>query len=97
MPNAPESRRRITLNDNGPWLVEGPVEVTGTDGTNVASDRFTVAICTCRAAATSIPGATPATGDAPAGAPQIRLPTVEGSTSRMQRLDDRQILWRATS
>ncbi|MFF3357765.1 CDGSH iron-sulfur domain-containing protein [Streptomyces sp. NPDC002917] len=48
VPNTPESRRRITLNDNGPWLVEGPVEVTGTDGTTVASDRFTVAICTCR-------------------------------------------------
>lgn len=48
MPNAPEPRRRITLNDNGPWLVEGPVEVTCADGTTVASDRFAVAICTCR-------------------------------------------------
>ncbi|WP_328885370.1 CDGSH iron-sulfur domain-containing protein [Streptomyces sp. NBC_00316] len=48
MPNARESRRRITLNDDGPWLVEGPVEVKLADGSTVVSDRFTVAICTCR-------------------------------------------------
>ncbi|MER5359964.1 CDGSH iron-sulfur domain-containing protein [Streptomyces sp. NPDC002785] len=47
MPNEPESRRRVTLTDRGPLLVEGPVEVTGADGTTVASDRFVVAICTC--------------------------------------------------
>jgi CDGSH-type Zn-finger protein len=29
-------------------LVEGPVTVTGDDGVTVTSDRFVVAICTCR-------------------------------------------------
>lgn len=29
-------------------LVEGPVEVTLEDGTTVSSDRFCVALCTCR-------------------------------------------------
>lgn len=29
-------------------LVEGPVDVTTTDGTTVHSDRFVVAVCTCR-------------------------------------------------
>jgi CDGSH-type Zn-finger protein len=29
-------------------LVEGPVTVTGDDGVAVTSDRFVVAVCTCR-------------------------------------------------
>jgi CDGSH-type Zn-finger protein len=29
-------------------LVEGPVEVELEDGTTVSSDRFRVALCTCR-------------------------------------------------
>ncbi|HEY0454367.1 CDGSH iron-sulfur domain-containing protein [Actinophytocola sp.] len=29
-------------------LVEGPVELTGADGTTVLADRFLVAVCTCR-------------------------------------------------
>jgi CDGSH-type Zn-finger protein len=29
-------------------LVEGPVDITLADGTNVRSDRFVVAICACR-------------------------------------------------
>ncbi|WP_244258379.1 CDGSH iron-sulfur domain-containing protein [Streptomyces sp. Tu 2975] len=29
-------------------LVEGPVEVVLDDGTTVRSDRFAVALCTCR-------------------------------------------------
>ncbi|MCI4042704.1 CDGSH iron-sulfur domain-containing protein [Streptomyces sp. TRM75563] len=29
-------------------LVEGPVDVVTADGTTVRSDRFVVAICTCR-------------------------------------------------
>jgi CDGSH-type Zn-finger protein len=29
-------------------LVEGPVEVTLDDGSTVRSDRFLVALCTCR-------------------------------------------------
>ncbi|MGC5342041.1 CDGSH iron-sulfur domain-containing protein [Streptomyces sp. AM 4-1-1] len=48
MPNAPDSPRRVFLGAEGPLLVEGPVEVVGADGTVAVSDRFTVAICTCR-------------------------------------------------
>ncbi|MET9592917.1 CDGSH iron-sulfur domain-containing protein [Streptomyces sp. NPDC006516] len=54
MPNTPEQPCgtgrpcRITLGDDGPLLVEGPVEVTGADGSVAVSDRFVVAICTCR-------------------------------------------------
>ncbi|MFD0395621.1 CDGSH iron-sulfur domain-containing protein [Streptomyces nogalater] len=32
----------------GPLLMEGPVEVELEDGTTVRSDRFRVALCTCR-------------------------------------------------
>ncbi|MFI1188379.1 CDGSH iron-sulfur domain-containing protein [Streptomyces californicus] len=38
----------MVLNREGPVLVEGPVEVVGDDGTTARSDRFVVAICTCR-------------------------------------------------
>ncbi|MFE7838237.1 CDGSH iron-sulfur domain-containing protein [Streptomyces sp. NPDC057474] len=48
MPNVPAERRRVTLQRPGPLLVEGPVEVTLEDGTTVSSDRFCVALCTCR-------------------------------------------------
>jgi CDGSH-type Zn-finger protein len=41
-------RRRVTPVPHGPMLVEGPVEVVLDDGTRVVSDRFTVALCTCR-------------------------------------------------
>ncbi|GAA3119960.1 hypothetical protein GCM10017687_36990 [Streptomyces echinatus] len=40
--------RRITVQRRGPLLVEGPVEVELEDGTTVFSDRFRVALCTCR-------------------------------------------------
>jgi CDGSH-type Zn-finger protein len=33
---------------NGPLLIEGPVELVTEDGTTVSSDRFLVAVCTCR-------------------------------------------------
>nr|WP_245703655.1 CDGSH iron-sulfur domain-containing protein [Streptomyces lushanensis] len=36
------------LERNGPMLVEGPVTVTGDDGVTVTSERFMVAVCTCR-------------------------------------------------
>ncbi|MER5437491.1 CDGSH iron-sulfur domain-containing protein [Streptomyces sp. NPDC002790] len=39
---------RISAERTGPLLVEGPVEVTLDDGTTVRSDRFKVALCTCR-------------------------------------------------
>ncbi|MYZ36327.1 CDGSH iron-sulfur domain-containing protein [Streptomyces sp. MnatMP-M17] len=48
MPNKPESPRRIRLGRHGPMLVEGPVTVTGDDGVSVTSERFMVAVCTCR-------------------------------------------------
>lgn len=32
----------------GPVLVDGPVEIALPDGTVARSDRFVVAICTCR-------------------------------------------------
>lgn len=34
--------------DDGPVLVEGPIEIVLEDGTVVRSDRFEVAVCTCR-------------------------------------------------
>ncbi|MFF8987492.1 CDGSH iron-sulfur domain-containing protein [Streptomyces globisporus] len=38
----------MVVNREGPILVEGPVEVVGDDGATTRSDRFVVAICTCR-------------------------------------------------
>jgi CDGSH-type Zn-finger protein len=32
----------------GPLLIEGPVDLLLPDGTRVCSDRFLVAVCTCR-------------------------------------------------
>ncbi|MGW1727414.1 CDGSH iron-sulfur domain-containing protein [Streptomyces sp. NPDC002306] len=40
--------RRVSLEPQGPVLVEGPVEIVLDDGTIARSDRFMVAICTCR-------------------------------------------------
>ncbi|MFJ6755389.1 MULTISPECIES: CDGSH iron-sulfur domain-containing protein [unclassified Streptomyces] len=40
--------RRVSLDPQGPVLIEGPVEIVLDDGTIARSDRFTVAICTCR-------------------------------------------------
>ncbi|MGW0337264.1 CDGSH iron-sulfur domain-containing protein [Streptomyces sp. NPDC003011] len=49
MPNSPsEQPRRIAMQRRGPLLVEGPVEVALEDGSTVSSDRFRVALCTCR-------------------------------------------------
>jgi CDGSH-type Zn-finger protein len=41
-------RRRVRVVPSGPVLVEGPVELTGTDGETVVADRFVVAVCVCR-------------------------------------------------
>ncbi|WP_330172388.1 CDGSH iron-sulfur domain-containing protein [Streptomyces sp. NBC_01498] len=38
----------MTPTRDGPFLVDGPVEVVLDDGTTVRSDRFTVALCACR-------------------------------------------------
>jgi CDGSH-type Zn-finger protein len=42
------SRRVVRIVPNGPVMVEGPVRVEAPDGSVVESDRFMVAICTCR-------------------------------------------------
>ncbi|WSP43341.1 CDGSH iron-sulfur domain-containing protein [Streptomyces sp. NBC_01244] len=38
----------MTVEPCGPALVEGPVEIALEDGTVARSDRFVVAVCTCR-------------------------------------------------
>ncbi|MFJ8803475.1 CDGSH iron-sulfur domain-containing protein [Streptomyces sp. NPDC102487] len=38
----------MSLDPKGPVLVEGPVEIVRDDGTVARSDRFMVAVCTCR-------------------------------------------------
>jgi CDGSH-type Zn-finger protein len=38
----------VVIDPEGPVLVEGPVEVDLPDGRTARSDRFTVALCTCR-------------------------------------------------
>ncbi|WP_372445104.1 CDGSH iron-sulfur domain-containing protein [Streptomyces verrucosisporus] len=53
MPTVPEPAgedraRRVVIDPEGPVLVEGPVEVVLPDGRITRSDRFTVALCTCR-------------------------------------------------
>ncbi|MFD9032718.1 CDGSH iron-sulfur domain-containing protein [Streptomyces sp. NPDC059567] len=40
--------RRVAVDPKGPVLVEGPVEIVLDDGTVARSDRFMVAVCTCR-------------------------------------------------
>jgi len=47
-PNSSERPHRITVDREGPLLVEGPVEVTDGEGEVHESHRFQVAICTCR-------------------------------------------------
>jgi CDGSH-type Zn-finger protein len=38
----------VYVTQEGPILVEGPVELVLPDGTEVCSDRFLVAVCACR-------------------------------------------------
>ncbi|MCG8916541.1 CDGSH iron-sulfur domain-containing protein [Actinokineospora sp. PR83] len=40
--------RQVSLELDGPVLVEGPVDVRTPDGRVVHSDRFKVAVCTCK-------------------------------------------------
>lgn len=42
------TRRVVRVVASGPVLVEGPVRIELPDGRTVDSDRFVVAICTCR-------------------------------------------------
>ncbi|MET2718758.1 CDGSH iron-sulfur domain-containing protein [Streptomyces harbinensis] len=48
MPSASERPCRLRLDEGGPVLVEGPVEVLLPDGSVRSSDRFQVALCVCR-------------------------------------------------
>ncbi|MEW2131675.1 CDGSH iron-sulfur domain-containing protein [Streptomyces sp. NPDC005435] len=50
MPNTPERARRVRVRvqREGPLLIEGPVEVVDESGRVSVSDRFLVAVCTCR-------------------------------------------------
>jgi CDGSH-type Zn-finger protein len=40
--------RTVRIVDAGPLMVQGPVRIELPDGDVVESDRFMVAICTCR-------------------------------------------------
>lgn len=40
--------RTVRIAGSGPLLVQGPVRIETPDGTVTESDRFMVAICTCR-------------------------------------------------
>jgi CDGSH-type Zn-finger protein len=40
--------RTVRIVPSGPVMVEGPVRIEMPDGSVVESDRFMVAICTCR-------------------------------------------------
>lgn len=46
--SAKAARSRVTLTDEGPMLVHGPVEVILPDGSQQTSDRAVTALCTCR-------------------------------------------------
>ena len=39
---------RVQIVPNGPILIPGPVRIEMPNGRVVESDRFTVAVCTCR-------------------------------------------------
>jgi CDGSH-type Zn-finger protein len=43
-----KSTRTVQIVSGGPIMVEGPVRIESPDGTIVESDRFMVAVCTCR-------------------------------------------------
>jgi CDGSH-type Zn-finger protein len=44
---------KVTQVKNGPLLMQGPVEIEMDDGSTVRSDRFVVALCTCRRSRTA--------------------------------------------
>ena len=46
--DSPAEIRQVRLTDGGPMLVQGPVRIETADGTITESDRFMVAVCTCR-------------------------------------------------
>lgn len=42
------ARHRVTLTDEGPVLIHGPVDVALPDGRTLSSQRAVTALCTCR-------------------------------------------------
>ena len=47
-PQADDGVGLVRITAGGPMLVQGPVRIEMPDGSIVASDRFMVAICTCK-------------------------------------------------
>ena len=43
-----DAPRTVRIVPTGPLMVQGPVRIELSDGSVVESDRFMVAICTCR-------------------------------------------------
>ncbi|QII07123.1 CDGSH iron-sulfur domain-containing protein [Rhodococcoides fascians A25f] len=41
-------RTTVRIVKGGPIVIDGPVDIELDDGTRVCSDRFAVAVCTCR-------------------------------------------------
>lgn len=48
---SPNTSRTVRIAESGPLLIEGPVRIEMPDGAVVESDRFMVAVCTCRRSA----------------------------------------------
>lgn len=42
------ARNRVRITDNGPMLMDGPVDILMPDGSVVHSERFVVALCLCK-------------------------------------------------
>jgi CDGSH-type Zn-finger protein len=40
--------RVVRITESGPLMIQGPVRIELPDGSVVESDRFMVAVCTCR-------------------------------------------------
>lgn len=48
---SPDAVQRVVITDDGPVLVEGPVDVELPDGRHVVSERPVTALCVCRKSA----------------------------------------------
>ncbi|GGG25437.1 hypothetical protein GCM10007304_44130 [Rhodococcoides trifolii] len=46
--DGPDKARTVRIVPGGPILIDGPVDIVTDDGSHVQSDRFVVAVCTCR-------------------------------------------------
>jgi CDGSH-type Zn-finger protein len=47
-PAADGDARLVRITGGGPLMVQGPVRIELPDGSTVSSDRFMVAVCTCK-------------------------------------------------